>query len=178
MKQTHAVFLGFAKADDSAAAHCDPRFTHGGQSLKAIRVRASSNNLSIKFRRSIQIVVVRGEPCRSQAFGLRFVKHSERATNLHAKFRDAANHLKNIFEVFAILYLSPRGAHAKPCCAFAASAPGKFRYFIYGQQAATSYLRCVMRALRAVGAIFRAAPSFDGEQPAKLHAPRVVEFPM
>jgi hypothetical protein len=107
-----------------------------------------------------------------------FVKHSERAADLHSHLRNAANHLENIFEILALFYLAPRGAHAETRRTLSASASGKFRYFVYGEQSATGYLCRVMRALRAVGAIFRTSARLNREQAAELDAPRVMEFPM
>jgi len=92
--------------------------------------------------------------------------------------RDAANHLENIFEILALFYLAPRGAHAEPRRTLGASASGKFRYFVNREQSATGYPCRVMRALRAVGAIFRTSARLNREQPAELDAPRVMEFPM
>src|SRR6266550_840238 len=71
-----------------------------------------------------------------------------------------------------------RGAHAEPRRTLGASPSGKFRYLIYGEQSATGHLSRVMRALRAVGAIFRTSARLNREQAAELDAPRVMEFPM
>jgi len=81
-------------------------------------------------------------------------------------------------EILAFFYLAPRGAHAETRRTLGASASGKFRYFVYCEQSSTGHLCRVMRALRAVGAIFRTSARLNREQAAELDAPRVMEFPM
>ncbi len=83
---------------------------------------------------------------------------------------------KNIFKILAFLHLPPRSAHAETRGAFAAGAFGKLHHFVHGEQSAARNFGRVVRALRAVGAILRAASGFYGEQAAELDARRIVKL--
>ena len=176
MQQADAVVFGFSEPDNSAAAHGDSGFSHGRKRAQAVVVIARRDDLPVKLRRSVQVVVVRGEAGFGQAFGLRIVEHSQRAANFHAKLCDTADHLQNIFKIFAFLHLTPRGAHAETRRPFTACTFGKFGDFVNREQSAARYFRRVMRALRAIGAILRAPACFHREQAAELDAIGIVEF--
>ena len=170
VQQADAIVLRLSKADNSSAADRDSRFSHGRKRAKAVVVIASGDDLPVKLRRGVQVVVVRGQARLGQAVGLRIIEHSQRAANFHAKLCHAADHLQNIFKILAFLHLTPRGAHAEACRAFAARALGKFGDFVDREQSAARNFRRVVRALRAIGAILRASACLHREQAAELNA--------
>ena len=176
MQQADAIALRFAEADDSAAANGDSRFSHRRERAEAVIVIAGGDDLPVEFRRSIEVVVVRSQPRGGQAPRLRIVEHAERAANFHSQLGHAAHHFQNVFKILALLHVPPRGAHAETRRSLAAGALGKFHDFVHGKQAAARNFRRVMRALRAIGAIFRAPAGFHGKQAAKLDARGIVEF--
>ena len=166
----------FAEADDSSAADGDARFSHRCERAQAVVVIARRDDLPVKLRRSIEVVVVRSQARVGQALRLRIIEHSERAADFHAELRHAPHHFQNIFKILALLHLPPRRAHAESRRAFAAGALGKLHDLVHGKQAAARNFRRVMRALRAIRAIFRAPAGFHGKQAAELHARGIVEF--
>src|ERR1039458_4354056 len=99
VEQPNAIVIRLSKTDNAAAADCDSGLSHRGERPEAVIVITCSNDLAIKFGRSVEIVVVSGEAGVRQALGLCIVEHSERAADLHTELRDAADHLENTFEI-------------------------------------------------------------------------------
>ena len=176
VQQADAIVLGFAHADNSAAADRDSRFSHRREGAQAVVVVARGDDLAVKLRRSIQIVVVGSQAGFGQALGLRSSSMpSEQQTSMPSLATR-----RTISRTFSKSSPSRTSRHAAPMqkrvAPSLAGALGKFRDFVHGEQTAARDFRRVVRALRAVGAILRASAGLHREQPAELHARGIVKF--
>ncbi len=168
VQQADAVLFRFAHAENSAAADGDSRFAHVRDGSQAVFVDARGDDFSVELGRRIEIVIVGGEPRFLQALGLRFVEHAERATDFHIQSRDAAHHFEHAVEFFALGDLSPGRAHAESRGALGLGALRRREDVAGIHQFLAGHARFVVRALRAIGAIFRASAGFDRKQAAEL----------
>ncbi len=179
MQQADAVLVGFAHADDAAAADGDARRARTDvDGAQAIVVAARGDDLAVKFRRGIEIVVVGRQAGGGQAASLIVGEHAERAADFHAQRSDGAHHLQHAFKFLAVAHFAPRRAHAKARGALVVGFAGRFVDLRDAEQVLLRYARLIMRALRAIGAILGAAARFDGEQLAELHLAGIVKFAM
>ena len=113
-----------------------------------------------------------------QPSGLRLGQHPERAANFHPQRRNAAHHFEHVLEFPALGSVSPGRAHAEARHAAARRLSRHFDDVLRVQQSLPLHTRVIMRALRAIGAIFRAPSCLDGNQLAGLHAVRSMVPPM
>ena len=176
LEQADAVFLGLAQAEDSTAADSDASLTHVRDGFQAVFVNSGSDDFAVELGRGIEIVVVGAEAGLFQALGLGFGKHAKCAADFQIERGDAADHFQYAVEILAVIDLTPGRAHAKSRGAFGFRAPGRVEYLGGAHQLLACYAGFVMRALRAIGAIFRATAGLNREQAAKLDLSGAMEF--
>ena len=90
MEQAGAVGITLAHADDAAAADRDASLANVFEGAQAVFVAPRGNDMAVKLGRSVQVVVVGGEPRGGQALGLLGGQHAQRAADFHIERRDAA----------------------------------------------------------------------------------------
>jgi hypothetical protein len=99
---------------------------------------------------------------------LTITQHAKRDAGFHAQRLDRFHHFHHRFKI-AILGSAPRRTHAKARCAVGL---GRLRcrdHFTKRQQVLIFHPGGIARCLRAIAAIFGAAPSFYRQQCRKLH---------
>ncbi len=123
-------------------------------------------------------MIVGGQAGFFQAHGLLVGQHAERAADFHTKLGNPADHFEDLIELRAMRSFAPRRAHAHAGNSarrrFARSGDDVSRI----EQALALNVGLVVRALRAIGAIFRAATRLDGNELAGLHSIGRVEMTM
>src|ERR1700722_8490965 len=134
MQQADTVLIGFAHADDSAAADGDARAPDRVDGAQAVVVTPRGDDLAVKFRRSVEVVVVRSETRVGEAPRLSIAEHPQRATHFHSERRDDANHLQYIFKFLPVAHFTPRRSHAKPRSAFGMSLARRFGNLLDAEQ--------------------------------------------
>ena len=82
------------------------------KSSAGLLLHARCNYFSVKFRRRVQVVVVRRQPRRAQPTRLFFRQHSQRAANFQSFRRNPTHHRQHIFK-FVFRRFSPRRAPNK-----------------------------------------------------------------
>ena len=117
-EQAHAVFVGFAHSQNSAAADRDAGLAHMGDRSQAVFVNPCRDDFSVELGRGIEIVVIRAQACFLKPLSLRFRQHTQRAAYFHVQRRHAAHHFEHAVEFLSIGNLPPRGSHAKSRRAF------------------------------------------------------------
>src|SRR6516225_6463333 len=172
-----AVGAGLAHADDAAAADMDAGVAHMFERLQAILIHARGDYLAIEFRRSVEIVVVIIESGALESARLRGGQHPERGAGLEPQSLDRLDHLTHALKI-AVLWRTPGRTHAEAARAGGLGGArlrehGVERHKLLGRHAGV-----VMRALRAIGAIFRATAGFDRQQRRNLHLGWIEILPM
>ena len=178
VQETDAVVVRFAHSDDPAAAHgyaCLPNMFERPESLIVVPRR---NDVSIEFWRRIEIVVVGMQARIRKSLRLGFVEHAKRAADLQPYRGDASHHFEYRFEFGAVTDLAPCRTHTESRDTLAAGFTRRFQHMIDRQQVMTLHTCLIMRALRAIGAILRAAARFYGKQLAELHLLRLEILPV
>ncbi len=169
-EHAQAVVFRFAHADDAAATDGHPAFLHGGDGLEAITEGVGADDLRVKFRRRVDVVIVSGHPGGAEFARFDRTDLAERDANFHAELADFAHGLEHLLKLrCAIAHAFPGRAHAEAssalcACAFRGSENVGKREQIFALQTGR-----VMRTLRAVAAIFAATAGLDAEQTAALH---------
>ena len=92
MKESDTILVRFTHTDDAATAHRNTGFPNVFNRAQPVFVGSGRNDLAIKLRRCVEVMVVSMQPCFRQAPGLRLVQHAKRAADLQAKSRNASNH--------------------------------------------------------------------------------------
>ncbi|MPN08147.1 hypothetical protein SDC9_155427 [bioreactor metagenome] len=112
-QQTRAVGHCFTQPHNPAGANFNARLTHFIQRIQALLIRTGGNDIAVKFRRGVEVVVVVVQTRIGQALGLRFVQRAQRHTGFQPQFFHALNHLFQVRHI-AFVRVLPRRAHAKP----------------------------------------------------------------
>src|SRR5687768_12165700 len=113
MQHADTVVVCFAQPDYATAADGNAGLPDVLECTQAVAVSSGSDDLVIKLRRCIEVVVVGVQSCVCQFLCLFFRKHSQGATNLHAHCIHAFHHFEHAVEVAVIAYFPPGGAHAE-----------------------------------------------------------------
>src|SRR5208337_3746958 len=116
------------------------------------------------------------EPSFLQADRLLAGQHSQGAANFHAQRGDSPNHFQDDLEFAALWSFPPGRAHAKSRYTACNSVPRHADYVPRVEQPLALHPGVVMRALRTIRAILRAAARLYGYQLAGLHAIGSMEF--
>ena len=180
LQQSDAIFVRFAHAQNSAAAHGDPRVAHVRDRLQPVVVYARRDDVAVKFRRRIEIVVVRRKPRRLSA--VRACDSVSMPSVQHTSIPSAATRAHHFQHAIEILVRPSLAATPRPCriasrlLSSRASRPSRTVDGIH--QLFAPDVRLIVRALRTVRAVLRAAARLDRKQPAKLHFVRLVKSAM
>ena len=166
--QPGAVVVALAHADDAAAADVDAGAAHGAERIEPVLIDARGDDLAVEFRRGVEIVVVVVEAGRLEPLRLRLGQHAERGAAFEPERAHAFDHGADLLEV-AILRLAPGGAHAEAARAGALGGARLGQHGVDAHQLLGLDAGRVFRALRTIGAVFRAAAGLDREQRRDLH---------
>src|SRR5262249_39715924 len=158
-----AVLAALSHADDAAAAHVDAGAAHVIERVEPVAVGARGDDLAVELRRGVEIVVVVVEAGIFQPPRLRTGQHAERRAGLEPERLDAlAPRAHSIGG--AVLRIAPGRAHAE------AARAGALRRLRLGDdrrrvhQLLGLHARLVVRALRTIGAVLRAAAGLDRQE--------------
>src|SRR5712692_4253828 len=95
---------------------------------------------------------------------------TKRHTNFHAQVTHRAYNLEYLLEFFAaIVHAAPRRTHTKTSRALRTRAMRRRQNILNRKKLSTLDPSGIVRALRAIGAIFTATTGFDAQQTATLH---------
>jgi hypothetical protein len=170
LQQLEPVQLRFAHAHDPAATDRHPRRLHGADGLEPVLKGVGRDDLRVKLRAGIEIMVVRrnpGGPELARGLGREL---PQRDAHLHAELGHLAHRLEHRLEFRIVLrHALPRRAHAKARAAIDASALGGCQDRGQRRERFPLQAGVVMGALRAISAILRAPARLDAHQRAKLH---------
>ena len=108
-----AILAALAHADDAAAADIDARMAHVRERLEPVLIDARGDDLAVKFRRGVEVVVVIVETGFLEPLRLRRRQHAERDAGFEAQRLDAFDHGADLIEI-AVLRRTPGRAHAEP----------------------------------------------------------------
>src|SRR5262249_29016195 len=106
---------------------------------------------AVELRRSVEVMVVGGQPRQGQGFGLLISQHAERAACLHPQSADAAHHLKHTVELLTLWSVAPCRAHTEARRALLARLPGRIQRLVYAQKRLARNAGLITSRLRAVG---------------------------
>ena len=162
----------FTHAHDAAAADVDARVAHMAQGLEPVLIGTRGDDLAVERFGGVEIVVVVVEAGIGEALRLGHAQHAEGDAGLQTERLDAGHHVRHRLQV-AVFGAAPGGAHAVAGGAGFPGAPGLGQHLVFGHQLARFEPGVVARALRAVGAVLRAAAGLDAEQRRHLHLVRV-----
>ena len=98
--------------DDAAGADFDPSITHFIQRIQALLVGTGGDDVAVKFRRGIKVVVVVIEARFGQALRLTVGQGAERHTGLQPQRLHPFHHLLQVRHI-AVIGVFPRRAHAE-----------------------------------------------------------------
>ena len=146
------------------------------QRVEPVVIGPRGDDLVVIIRPGIEVVVIGGEPGLREARRLRGVQHAERDAGLHAERAHAAHHVEHGVEFRAVAHIAPGGAHAEAVGAgLLARAPRPPAPPRLHHMHAVEMHFLVMRRLRAIAAILRAAAGLDAQQAGLLEsAPREI----
>src|SRR5271170_2219023 len=111
-----AILARLAHADDAAAADMDAGVAHVVERFQAILISPSGDNVIVKFRRRVEIVIVIVEAAILEPLRLRAGEHAERGAGLEPERLDALDHGADGIEI-AVLRRAPRRPHAEAALA-------------------------------------------------------------
>ena len=177
LQQAGAITLLFTHADNTAAAHFHAGTAHVLQGFEPVPVGAGGNDIAVKFRGRIQVVVVIIEPGFRQLLRLLRAQHAESHAAFQAQFPHSLDHGDHIGHV-PLLGRAPGRAHAEPGGATFPGSPRLLQHLFNLHQLLDFQARVIAGALGTVGAVFRTGAGFDGKQSAHLHLIRVKITPM
>ena len=140
--------------------------------LEAILIGARGDDLAIKLRRRIEVVIVEVEAGVLEPPRLSVGQHAERDAALEPQRLDARDHGADLLDV-AVLGRAPGGAHAEPAGAGLARGARFVEHGVERHQLFRAHAGRVARALRTIGAVLRAAAGLDREQRRNLHRARI-----
>src|SRR5579884_3040595 len=171
-----AVMASLAHADD-AAADANARSAHVLEGSEPILIGAGRNDLAVELRRGVEIVIVVVETGALEARGLPRVEHAERRAGLEPERTDGLHHGADPIEI-AVPGRAPGRPHAEPAGARSLGGAGLVHHRRDIHQFVGLDACVVMRALRAIGAVLRAAAGLDRQQGRNLHLPRIEALPV
>jgi len=168
LQQFAPVLNTFPQAQNTAAADVYAGLAYMPQGLQALLIAAGGDNVGIKLRGGVQVMVIGVEAGLFEALSLGGRQHTEGSANLEAQAAYLANHFEDGLEGGALPHLPPGGPHTKaggPCFfGFAGGLEDFFQRheFLHRECAGVAY------GLGAIGAVLGAAAGFNGEQAAQL----------
>ena len=149
-----------------------PAIADLGQRVQAILVGSGGDDLAVKLGRGVEIVVVIIEASLLEAHGLRLRQHAEGDAAFQAERLDALDHGANRVEV-AILRRAPGCAHAESARASLLGRPGFAQHRAHIHHLFSLEAGLVGGALRAIGAVLRAAAGLDRQERGNLYLFRI-----
>src|SRR5215813_6606058 len=158
-----AILGALAHADDAAAADVDAGVAHVAERVEAVLVGARGDDGAVIFRRGVEIVVVVVEAGHLETPRLARRQHAARGAGLEPDRFYAYDHLAHVVEV-AVFRLAPRRSHAEAARGRALRRPRLGDDGIDAHQPFRLHRRLVVRALGAIGAVFRADAGLDRDQ--------------
>ncbi|CAI8153037.1 MAG: Uncharacterised protein [Synechococcus sp. CC9902] len=179
LKHRRPVPEGLAHADDATAAQGHPCPPHPFQGFQAFLIGPCRDDPVVVLRACVEVVVVGGEPCLGQSFGLLVGEHPRGDAGFHPHSAHPAHHFKHRLEGRAIPNLSPGPAHAEPVgTGFLGSpCPLQHRCNLHLSFEGRD-ITAVVNRLGAVGTVLLAASGFDAQQRCQLHPIARIGFPM
>ena len=137
-------------------------------------------DVAVKFRRSVEIVVVSGEAGTPSGASPALRSACRACSRLPYRApRRRATISSTRSNSFAVRHLPPRRAHAESCRSFGSSRAWRSRATTSRiHQLFAHHAVFVVRALRAISAILGAAARLDRKQPAELHLVGLVKAAM
>ena len=172
-----AIFQPLAHADNAAAADIDAGGTHIIERVETILIGPRGDDLAVILGRGIEIMVVVVEAGLFKPLRLRRLEHAERDAGFQTHRLHALDHGANLVEI-AVLRRTPSRTHTK---ARRAAFLGRTRFGHNGfdrHQLLGFDAGVVLRRLRAIGAVFRAATGLDRQQGRDLHLGRIEILPV
>ena len=166
-----------AHAEDAAAADIDLLISDVFQRFQAILEGPGADDIAIKFRRSIQVVVVIIQAGLFQAFRLRFGQHAPCHAGLHPHIVHRLDHLNHPLQIL-IGRVSPGSSHAKTGRPFVLGVRSGLDHLIDRKQFLFFQIGVVLGALRAVTTILGTGAGFDTQQCADLNPVGIEMLPV
>ncbi len=148
---------------------------HPLQCVQPVLIVAGTDDVAIKFRRRVQIVVVVIEARLFQLLSLLVVEHPQRGAGLHPEAAHGLDHFNHTQHV-RIGRLAPGSAHAETIRACLLCGASGFHHFIELQHFPVFHIRRMERGLRAIAAILRTSARLDRQQRGELHLIRIKMF--
>src|SRR5262245_45755288 len=93
LEQSASFAAPLAHSDDATAADGDAGLPHAPERLEALVVRARGDDVAVKLRRRIEVVIVCRESGVRERSRLAVRQHAERTARLEAQAAYRANHL-------------------------------------------------------------------------------------
>ena len=168
MKKTDTVFIRFAHADDSPATDRDSRFPDMFKRTQPVFVGVCRDDLPVKLRGRIEIVVVCVESRLGKPSGLRSGEHAQGAADFKAERSGTPDHFENCIELRAFTNLAPCRPHTETADTLVAGALRRLQNAIDRQQVVPVESGVIVGTLRAIPAVFRTSSRFYGEKLAEL----------
>ena len=177
MDHAGAIVRALAHADDAAAADMDAGVAHMVERVEPLLIGARGDDLAVEFRRGVEIVVVVIETGCFSRRACVFGQHAERHAGLEPHRAHALDHGADLVEV-AVLRLAPGRAHAEAAGAGILGGLRLGQHLVEAHQLLGLDAGVVFRALRAIGAVLRAAAGLDRQQRRDLHLGGVEILPV
>src|SRR5579872_2467296 len=178
MQQPDPILVGLAHSQDPAAAYRDSRLAYRCNGVQPLLVYARADNVAVKLGRGIQVVVIGGKACLLQLPRLVWSEHSQRAADFNVQRGHCSHRFQHRIEFWSLRRLPPGRSHTEPRRPIGLGGTGSGEDLIGIHEFLPFDPGAIVRALRAVPAIFRTAASLNGEQTAHLHLIGWMKFAM
>src|SRR4029450_8251881 len=143
-------------ADDAAAAHMNAGVAYMAERVEPLLVGAGRDDLAVELGRGIKVVIVVVEAGSPELPRLLRREHAERGAGLEPERAHAMDHRTHLVEL-AVLRLAPGPPHAEAARTRIAGCPRLPEHGLEAHQLLSLHASFVVRALRAIGAVLRAA---------------------
>jgi len=164
-----AVELGFAHADDAAAADGHAGGLDGADGVEAVVEGVGGDDVGVELGAGVEVVVVGGDAGGAELAGGLGGELAEGDADFHAELGDFADGFEDLGELGVVLGdASPRGAHAEAGAAVGAGALGGLEDAGERREGFAVEAGVVVGALGAVGAVLAAAAGLDAHEGAEL----------
>ena len=155
----------------------DAGIAHGVERVEAVLVGARRDDGAVIFRRGVEVVVVVVEAGGLQPRRLLGRQHAERGAGLEPQGLDALHHGADGIEI-ALLRAAPCRAHAEARGAAGFRRTRLAEHRVEAHKFLGLDAGVVLRGLRTIGAILRAAAGLDRQQGRDLHFGRIEILPV
>ena len=170
---------GFAHSYDAAAAHLQSGRADGPQGCEPVLIGPRRHDVWIEFGTRVEIVIIGRQPRLLQPLCLVCGQHAERHASLHPERANAAHHIEHRVERLSVAHIPPGRAHAKTIGSGGFRARREREHGLgFHHIGLVEANLAMMRGLRAIGAILRAAAGLDAEEARLLDVADIVKMPM